>query len=167
MAGRQTGAVRAPGAPTRGATIFKQILLPTDGSALSERAVLAGVSFAKDVGAQVVGFTALPDFRTFTADAEMLATTEDEYLATSEARGAKNLAVVESAARSAGVPCASLIARSNQPYEAILQAARERGCDLIVMASHGRHGITGMLLGSETQKVLVHSAIRASKLTQS
>ena len=151
--------------------MFKQILLPTDGSALSERAVLAGVSFAKDVGAQVVGFAALPDFRTFTADAEMLATTEDEYLATSEARGAKILAVVESAARSAGVPCASLIARSNQPYdqpyEAILQAARDRGCDLIVMASHGRHGITGMLLGSETQKVLVHSAIRSSKLTQS
>lgn len=147
--------------------MFKQILLPTDGSALSERAVLAGVSFAKDVGAQVVGFAALPDFRTFTADAEMLATTGDEYLATSEARGAKILAVVESAARSAGVPCASLIARSNQPYEAILQAARDRGCDLIVMASHGRHGITGMLLGSETQKVLVHSAIRSSKLTQS
>ena len=139
--------------------MFKQILLPTDGSELSERAVLAGVSFAKDVGAQVVGFTALPDFRTLTADAEMLATTEDEYLATSEARGAKVLGVVEHAARSAGVPYSSLIARSNQPYEAILQAAREHGCDLIVMASHGRHDITGKLLGSETQKVLVHSAI--------
>ncbi|MEW6023168.1 MAG: universal stress protein [Pseudomonadota bacterium] len=139
--------------------MFKQILLPTDGSALSERAVLAGISFAKDVGAGVVGFTALPDFRTFTADAEMLATTEDEYLATSEARGAKILATVENAARSAGVPCSSIVSRSSQPYEAILAAARERGCDLIVMASHGRHGITGMLLGSETQKVLVHSAI--------
>lgn len=139
--------------------MFKQILLPTDGSELSERAVLAGVSFARDVGAQVVGFTALPDFRTFTADAEMLATTEDEYLATSEGRGAKILSVVENAARSAGVPYSSLIARSSQPYEAILLAAREHGCDLIVMASHGRHGITGMLLGSETQKVLVHSAI--------
>lgn len=51
------------------------------------------------------------------------------------------------------------MSRSSQPYEAILAAARERGCDLIIMASHGRHGITGMLLGSETQKVLVHSAI--------
>jgi len=139
--------------------MFKQILLPTDGSELSERAVLAGVSFAKDVGAQVVGFTALPDFRTFTADAEMLATTEDEYLATSEARGARILATVENAARNAGVPCSSIVSRSSQPYEAILAAAREHGCDLIIMASHGRHGITGMLLGSETQKVLVHSAI--------
>ena len=139
--------------------MFKNILLPTDGSELSERAVLAGVSFAKEAGAQVVGFTALPDFRAFTADADMLATTEDEYLATSEARGARLLATVENAARSAGVPCASMVARSSQPYEAILQAARERGCDLIVMASHGRHGISGMLLGSETQKVLVHSAM--------
>ena len=139
--------------------MFKQILLPTDGSELSERAVLAGVSFAKEIGAGVVAFTALPDYRTFTADAEMLATTEDEYLASSEERGARILAVAESAARSAGVPCTSIVSRSSQPYEAILQAARERKCDLIVMASHGRHGITGMLLGSETQKVLVHSAI--------
>ena len=139
--------------------MFKNILLPTDGSELSERAVLAGVSFAKDVGAAVVGFTALPDFRTFTADAEMLATTEDEYLASSEGRAAKILAVAENAARSAGVPYAGMVSRSGQPHEAILAAARERGCDLIIMASHGRRGLSGLLLGSETQKVLGHSAI--------
>lgn len=139
--------------------MFKQILLPTDGSELSTRAVLAGMSFAKEVGAQVVGMTALPDFHTFTVNSDMIESTEDEYLAASEARGNKQLAVVTDAARTAGVACTTVVVRSDQPYEAILQAARERGCDLIIMASHGRRGISGMLLGSETQKVLVHSAI--------
>lgn len=139
--------------------MFKHILIPTDGSELSERAVLAGVSFAKEVGAQVTGITALPEFRTFTFDSDMIEMTEDEYLAASERRGAKFLATLTDAARAAGVACNSLLARSDRPHEAIIQAARERGCDLIIMASHGRHGIGGVLLGSETQKVLVQSAI--------
>ena len=139
--------------------MFKQILLPTDGSELSTRAVLAGVSFAKEVGAQVVGLTVLPDFHTFTANADMIESTEDEYLAASETRGARYLAEITDAARASGVPCTTVLARSDQPYEAILHTARDRGCDLIIMASHGRRGLGGMLLGSETQKVLVHSAI--------
>lgn len=139
--------------------MFKHILIPTDGSELSERAVLAAVSFAKDAGAQVTGVTALPEFRTFTLDADMVESTEDEYLAASEKRGAKYLATVSDAARAAGVPCSTVLARSDRPADAILQAARERGCDLIIMASHGRHGIGAVLLGSETQKVLVQSAI--------
>lgn len=139
--------------------MFKRILLPTDGSELSARAVLAGVSFASEAGAQVVGMTALPDFKTITADADMLESTEDEYLAASEARGNRQLTIVVNAARDAGVPCTTELVRSDQPYAAILEAARRYGCDLIIMASHGRHGIGGVLLGSETQKVLVHSAI--------
>lgn len=139
--------------------MFKRILLPTDGSELSTRAVLAGVSFAKETGAQVVGITSLPDFKTFTADADMLESTEDEYLASSDARASQYLAVVSDAARAAGVDCSTLLVRSEAPYEAILRAARDHACDLIIMASHGRHGLSAMLLGSETQKVLVHSAI--------
>lgn len=139
--------------------MFKHILIPTDGSELSERAVLAGVSFAKEVAAQVTGVTALPEFRTFTLDSDMIETTEDEYLAASERRGDKFLATIVDAARVAGVTCNTVLARSDRPAEAILQTARERGCDLIIMASHGRHGIGSVLLGSETQKVLVQSAI--------
>lgn len=139
--------------------MFKQILLPTDGSELSTRAVLAGVSFAKEIGAQVVGMTAVPDFHTVTLDADMLESTEDEYLAASETRAGQRLAVVANAAREADVPCNTVLVRSDQPYEAILHTARQQGCDLIIMASHGRRGISGVLLGSETQKVLVHSAI--------
>ncbi|WP_313704817.1 universal stress protein [Massilia sp.] len=139
--------------------MFKHILIPTDGSVLSERAVLAGVSFAKEVGAQVTGVTALPEFRTFTLDSDMIETTEDEYLAASERRGDKFLATIVDAARAAGVTCNTVLVRSDRPAEAILHTARERGCDLIIMASHGRHGIGSVLLGSETQKVLVQSAI--------
>ena len=139
--------------------MFKRILLPTDGSELSSRAVLAGVSFAKEMGAQVVGMTAMPDFKTFTTNTDMIESTEDEYLGASDARGGKYLATIADAARSVGVACTTLLVRSDDPHDAILRAAREQGCDLIVMASHGRHGLTGVLLGSETQKVLVHSAI--------
>jgi len=139
--------------------MFKRILLPTDGSELSSRAVLAGVSFAKEVGAKVVGMTAMPDFKTFTANADMLESTEDEYLATSETRGGKYLSTIANAASSVGVECTTLLVRSDDPHEAILRTARDQGCDLIIMASHGRHGLAGVLLGSETQKVLVHSSI--------
>lgn len=139
--------------------MFKRILIPTDGSELSSRAVLAGVSFAKEVGAQVVGVTALPDFKTFTADAEMIESTEDEYLAASETRGSHHLAAIADAARAAGVDYTLQLVRSDDPHEAILRTARDHGCDLIIMASHGRRGLSGLLLGSETQKVLVHSSI--------
>lgn len=139
--------------------MFKHILLPTDGSELSERAVLAGISFAKELGADVVGLTVLPEFHTFTYKTDMLEDTREEFTAATEKQAATYLGFVSDAARSAGVPCTTLHAVSDDPYDAILQAARDRKCDLIIMASHGRRGIKGVLLGSETQKVLVHSAI--------
>jgi nucleotide-binding universal stress UspA family protein len=139
--------------------MFKQILLPTDGSDLSERAVLAGISFAKELGAQVVGLTVKPEFHTFTYKTEMLEDTEAEYKLASDQRAQKLLAFVSDAARSTGVPCTTVQLTSDDPYEAILQTAKERKCDLIIMASHGRKGIKGVLLGSETQKVLVHGDV--------
>jgi nucleotide-binding universal stress UspA family protein len=144
---------------TRGANMFKQILLPTDGSELSERAVLAGISFAKELGGEVVGLTVRPEFHTFTYKTEMLEETEDEYLTGAERQAEKTLSFVSDAARSAGVPCQVVSVVSDDPYEAILQTAKERNCDLIIMASHGRRGFKGLLLGSETQKVLIHSDI--------
>ena len=139
--------------------MFKQILLPTDGSDLSERAVLAGVSFAKEIGAQVVGLSVRPEFHTFTSQPEMLEDTEQEFNAATEQQAGKYLAFISDAARTAAVPCATVQVVSDDPYEAILQIAKERKCDLIIMASHGRRGLKGVLLGSETQKVLVHSDI--------
>ena len=139
--------------------MFKQILLPTDGSELSERAALAGVSFAKELGASVVGLHVMPEFHTFTTNTEMLEDTEGEFLGQTDNQGTKFLSFIEDAARSAGVPFSAVKARSDDPYEVILRTAKERTCDLIIMASHGRRGLKGLLLGSETQKVLVHSDI--------
>jgi nucleotide-binding universal stress UspA family protein len=139
--------------------MFQQILLPTDGSDLSERAVLAGISFAKEIGAQVVGLTVRPEFHAFTYKAEMLEDTEPEFEAATAKQAEKYLKFITDAAGSAGVPCTAIQTVSDDPYEAILQTAKERKCDLIIMASHGRRGLKGVLLGSETQKVLVHSDI--------
>jgi nucleotide-binding universal stress UspA family protein len=139
--------------------MFKHILLPTDGSDLSERAVLAGVSFAKDIGARVTGMTVTPEFHTFTYKTEMLEDTEEEFNASTQRQAATSLAVITDAATTAGVPCDVLQVTSDEPWAAILQASKERGCDLIIMASHGRRGLKALILGSETQKVLVHSGI--------
>lgn len=139
--------------------MFKNILLPTDGSALSERAVAAGVALAQQVGARVVGLTVIAPFHTLTLDADMLEDTEERYRSAARARADQALAVVANAARAAGVPCLSESTSADDPYQAIVDTATAQGCDLIVMASHGRRGIRGALLGSETQKVLVHSTI--------
>jgi nucleotide-binding universal stress UspA family protein len=139
--------------------MFKHILLPTDGSPASERAALAGVSFAKEVGAEIVALHVIPPFHTFTLDTEMLEDTEEEYARVSVERAEKYLGFVADAARAAGVPCSTEKVVADEPYEAILDTARHHHSDLIIMASHGRRGIKALLLGSETQKVLVHSGI--------
>lgn len=139
--------------------MYKRILLPTDGSELSRRAIRSGVDFARSVGAEVVAMTATPEFHAITANAEMLEQTRDEYLAASRAAGQRLLDEAAAVARDAGVACTTVQRESDAPYEAIIAAARDQRCDLVVMASHGRRGIKGLLLGSETQKVLVHSAI--------
>lgn len=139
--------------------MYKRILFPTDGSDASRRAIQPGVEFARSVGAEVVAMTATPEFHTVTADSEMLAQTPEQYAEASRVRAQRLLDEVLAVARDAGVPCTGVQVVSDEPYEAIIATARQHMCDLIVMASHGQRGIKGLLLGSETQKVLVHSAI--------
>jgi nucleotide-binding universal stress UspA family protein len=139
--------------------MYKRILIPTDGSEASQRAILAAVDFARETGAEVVGLTATPEVHVLSADSEMIEDTPEQYAANSEARARRILADVESAARGAGVPCRTEHAVDDDPWSAIIATAAQRGCDLIAMASHGRRGLKGLLLGSETQKVLVHSTI--------
>lgn len=139
--------------------MFKHILLPTDGSTLSEVAIHKAVEFAKSIGAKVTGFHAMPQFHVFTYRTEMLEDTREEFARDSRAHAEKYLAVIQKAAKDAGVACEVAYAAGDHPYEAIINAAQDRGCDLIMMASHGRKGVQGMLLGSETQKVLTHSQI--------
>lgn len=139
--------------------MFKNILLPTDGSATSEKAIQAGIALAKETGAQVVGLYVMPEFHTFTYNTEMLEDTAEQFAKDSDAHATKFLAVIESAAAAAGVACSSKRVTSSHPFEAIIETAREMKCDLIAMASHGRKGLKGLLIGSETQKVLMHSQI--------
>jgi len=139
--------------------MFKRILIPTDGSDASQRAILAGADFAREIGAEIVGLTVTPEFHVLSADSEMLEDTPDEFAARGVARARRILADVDDAARDAGVACRSEHAVGDDPYEAIIDTARNLGCDLILMASHGRRGLKGFLLGSVTQKVLVHSAL--------
>lgn len=139
--------------------MFKHILLPTDGSELSEAASLKGLSFAKACNATITGVSVIPEFHVLTFNTTMLEDTREQFLAESRAQAEKNLAMLKRAAAEAGVPCDTVVETSDHPYEAIIRIADSTGCDLILMASHGRRGVQGMLLGSETQKVLTHTTI--------
>ncbi|HYD80062.1 MAG TPA: universal stress protein [Paucimonas sp.] len=139
--------------------MFKHILVPTDGSPLSEAAISHAVEFAKSIGARITGVHVIPAFHTFDYRAEMLEDTRQQFEKDSRAHAQRFLAKIEQAAQEAGVECSTLLATHDHPYEAIIETARETGCDAIVMASHGRKGIKALLMGSETQKVLTHSTI--------
>ena len=139
--------------------MFKHLLLPTDGSELSEIAIQKGIQFAKEINARVTGFHVLPEFHVFTYRTEMLEETREEFTRDARTRAAQYLSVIEKTATQAGVRCSTGYTTSAHPYEAIIRAAEENGCDLIMMASHGRRGVQALLIGSETHKVLTHSKI--------
>jgi nucleotide-binding universal stress UspA family protein len=139
--------------------MFTHILLPTDGSPLSASAIAQGVRLAKATGARVTGLYVKPQFHVFTYRTEMLEDTREQYAKDCDAHAVEYLAVVEKAAREAGVSYATASVSDDHADEAILRIADERGCDVIVMASHGRRGVTGVLMGSVTQKVLTHGKI--------
>lgn len=139
--------------------MYKHILIPTDGSDLSWMAVRAGVALAKALGARVTAITVSAPFRTVTIDPAMVASTPERYQKDAEAAAERYLATAMDAAKSAGVACEAVHVVGDRPYQAIMDTAQAKGCDLIFMASHGRSGISAVLLGSETMKVLTHSKI--------
>ncbi len=139
--------------------MYKRILIPTDGSEASRRAIAAGVELAKTLHAEVVALTVTPEFHVLSFQPSQLEPSAREFAADNNAHATQLLDEVSQVAHEAGVPCASEHAISDHPFEAIIATARSKGCDVINMASHGRKGIKGFLLGSETQKVLLHSNI--------
>jgi nucleotide-binding universal stress UspA family protein len=141
--------------------MFKHILVPTDGSPLSYDTAKRAVNFARETGAKITFFFAEPDYPVaFYGEGALIdPTTPEKFAEIAERQAQEILARVEALAREADVPCASTARVSDVPYQAIIDAASNAGCDLIFMASHGRRGISGLLLGSETQKVLTHSTI--------
>ena len=138
--------------------MFKHILLPTDGSDLSKKAVAAAIEFAQVIGAKIMVFTCMEEYPFLvSADAGHQTRREFEAHAGSGARARLNQIVV--AAQAVGVACSTDMTTSTTPYKEIVEAATRHGCDVIFMASHGRRGLAGLLVGSETQKVLTHCKI--------
>ena len=126
---------------------------------MATAAIQQAVQFAKGINAKVTGIYVMPEFQTFTFQTEMLTDTREAFERDCRAHAEQYLAVIKTTAAAAGVACDTAVATSEHPYEAIIQAAADKGCDLIAMASHGRKGLQGVLLGSETQKVLTHSIL--------
>ena len=139
--------------------MFKHILVATDGSQLSEKAALGAVQLAKSMSARLTAVTASTPFHVFATDAVMVTDTEEIYTAQCTSQAEKYLGVIKTAAESSGVSFEGIHVFNDHAYAAIIETANNKGCDVICMASHGRRGITALVLGSETMKVITHSKI--------
>jgi len=139
--------------------MFKRILIPTDGSAVAAKAIKAGVALAKEMGATVTGYYAIEPAPThiygegYLADRKLV----DELERRSREVAQKSVEDIVVAAKAAGVQCETVIGKAVLPHKGIIEAAEKGKCDAIFMASNGHRGLTGLLLGSVTQKVLTHS----------
>ena len=139
--------------------MFKHLLLPTDGSPLSARAIDQGLALAKQLGAKASILTVLEPLRAFNASSELLADVRESFEKGSREAADRTLQAAADQAAALGVPASTHVVTGSQPYRQIIAAATQAGCDLIVMASHGRRGVSGLLMGSVTQKVLTHSSV--------
>ena len=141
--------------------MFKNILIPTDGSPLSQKAVVQGVALAKSVGAKVTAFFAAPPATPIVYRDHLPVgyATPGEHEEMIKKTAAKYLGFVERAAKKAGISYEAIHVTSDYPEEGILKVAQKKKCDLIVMATHGQGGLRGMFIGSVTQKVLNQAKI--------
>ena len=141
--------------------MYRHLLVPIDGSELSTETIGRAVELASCIGARITFFHAQPDHAaSLFGEAELVRVTAPaEFGYAYEGRARELLAKAESAARARGVPCESSSSVSDSPYLAIIAAARAAGCDLIFMASHGRRSHLGMMLGSQTLKVLLNAGL--------
>ena len=136
--------------------MYQRILVPTDGSDITAKAVQTAIGLARSLHAQLSTVSVKEPFP-YSAISEMQPTPPQEFFDAQERMAAQRIQTVLDAAAASGVPCRALTVEALHPWEAICEQAKEQGCDLIVMASHGRRGVAALLLGSETQKVLTHA----------
>lgn len=138
--------------------MFTRILVPTDGSELTAKAVAAAINLAKSLGASIYTLSVKEPFP-YSAISEMQPVPPQDFYDAQERIAAQRVKSVAELAGAAGVKCQAHTVEALHPWEAILDHAKTQNCDVIVMASHGRRGLSALLLGSETQKVLTHSTI--------
>jgi nucleotide-binding universal stress UspA family protein len=138
--------------------MYKRILISTDGSEISEKAAQSAIALARTGGAELFVISVKEPFP-YSAISEMQPVPPQEFFDAQERIAGERVKAVASAAGNAGVKCHAHTVEATHPWEAILDHAKTQACDLIVMASHGRKGLSALLLGSETQKVLTHSTI--------
>lgn len=141
--------------------MFKHILLPTDGSTISKKAVKHGIALAKKGGARVTALHVVPEYKLMVDEGitMMSPALRQRIEDAGRARAQKMLDEIAKQARARGVRCSTLCVAGDLPYQQIIAAARRKKCDLILMASHGRRGLSSVLLGSETAKVLLHTKV--------
>jgi nucleotide-binding universal stress UspA family protein len=154
------GGMLDPTPARKGTAMYKHILVATDGSRLSARAIKAAARLAKTCNARLTALYAIAPYANpvYSEGASFgPRISRSRYKQAVEREARKALAAVEIEAQAAGVPYSPVLVTDSQPWNAIVRAARAKKCDLIVMASHGRRGISALLLGSETSKVLTHS----------
>ena len=138
--------------------MYSRILVPTDGSEITRKAVDTAVSLARRLDAQLFAVAVKEPFP-YSAISEVQPIAPQEFYEAQEKVASARVTAVVEAARAQLVACTGHTVESIHPWEAILQIAKDKGCDLIVMASHGRRGVAALLLGSETQRVLLHSPV--------
>ncbi len=140
--------------------MFKHFLIPTDGSPISRKAVKAGIALAKKLGAKVTAYCAIEQLEMVYAEGYVMdQKTIDRFEEQARKTAQKHVDAIGVLARTARVRFASLVAKSYTPYDGIIKTARKKKCDVIFMASHGRRGLSKLIMGSVTQKVLSHSKI--------
>jgi nucleotide-binding universal stress UspA family protein len=138
--------------------MYQRILFPTDGSAITLKALQAALSLAKLCGAELHTLAVMEPFP-YSAISEMQPVPPQEFFDAQQRVATSRVKAVSDEAAAAGVRCQGFTVEALHPWEAILDHAKAQACDLLVMASHGRRGVSALLLGSETQKVLTHSAL--------
>jgi nucleotide-binding universal stress UspA family protein len=138
--------------------MFKRILLPTDGSDITQKAIATAIDLAKSLGATLYAVSVKEPFP-YSAISEMQPVPPQEFFDAQERIASERVSSVRAACEAVGQTCVAHTVEAVHPWEAIIEHANNNACDLIVMSSHGRRGVTALLLGSETQKVLTHSTI--------
>lgn len=139
--------------------MYSNILVPTDGSALSGLALTDGVALAKALGAKLTVILVTVPVVYYNAEMAVMQEPSGDFAIRIAEFADRALSEAAAAAKAAGVAVETVKVEAERPYEAIIDTANQKGCDLIVMASHGRTGVSALVLGSETQKVLAHCKI--------